>query len=586
MVFKGAVAAAGAVDEHGKRGEMKYVICGIEHIGVRVVEFLAAQGESVTVVTRESEEVLLEGIRARIDAHVTGDARQQETLRKAGVESADVMMALTSNDVKNLEIHLLAKSINPKLVTIARLSSEGLSREMESGFDIEKTLNTAALAAPNFVSACMDQAVLHTFVYKDALWFIGMTAVDTHSPLLGKRIREIETAYGAQVFLRETAQTRETVDLDKVAAQAGDRLFFITRERKFFEVIAEHARNEVKEMSARGTKPKHRSIVERLTAMPKGLQYVLATYFLLSTLSIILFHFGTGLSVIDSLYFVVTTTTTVGFGDINLKDSPVFYKLYGSFIMIAGAALLAALYSVITEFFVSRRFDQLFGFTRYRLNNHVVVAGLGQIGYGIVQLLHRNGMRVVAIESNPDSRFISLLRGKVPIIVGDAQYPDIQARAGISKARTIVAAVDNDLRNINILLQARKHNEHIRTVARLFNRSIESKVQASFQIDRVLSTSAISAPLFLASAVARGAVSAFSLKDGVHIIAEFEVGECALLKDLTPHQLFERFGISVLAVVDPEHGVVFVPDGHPFTREEVLLLMGSYQDFKKLSLSA
>ena len=41
------------------------------------------------------------------------------------------------------------------------------------------------------------------------------------------------------------------------------------------------------------------------------------------------FHFAERLSWIDALYFTVTTMATVGFGDINLKDSSTFSKLHG-----------------------------------------------------------------------------------------------------------------------------------------------------------------------------------------------------------------------------------------------------------------
>lgn len=559
---------------------MKYIICGIEHIGQRVVEFLVAHDESVAVITLDSREALLGKIKHRIAQYIEGDATNEATLKAVGIEGVDVLMALTSDDVKNLEINLLAKALNPQIVVITRMSSEGLSKEIEAGFGVRRTLSTSSIAAPSFVSACLDESVLNTFIYKEKLWFVGVAAVNGNSPFNHKKINDVESQYGLKVILLGHAPERRLKLLSGEAAlHEGDKFLFITKDKNIFKILSTKA---LKALVQETSKIKDDFVSGFLKNLPKGLKYVFVAYCALIAGSVLLFHFGMKLSIIDALYFAVTTTTTVGFGDFNFKDSPALYKLYGSFIMIAGACLLAALYSVITDFFVSKRFDQLFGINKYKLKDHIIIAGLGRIGYRVANLLQENGLRVVVIENDPENEFISLLRGRVPIVYGDAQYPDILSKAGIANARTVVAIIDDDLKNINILLQAKKLNGQIRTVARLFNRAIEQKAKQSFNINHVLSASAISAPLFLATAINERIVTAFEWDGSLFSIFELCVKESHTLRSFTPRQLLEKHGVYALGNLQQDYKGVSADLDQAFSEEDSLLLVGEYEDVKKL----
>jgi len=86
------------------------------------------------------------------------------------------------------------------------------------------------------------------------------------------------------------------------------------------------------------------------------------------------------LSLVDAFYFVGTTVTTVGYGDITpLKASPAL-KLYAVLLMLFGSATLATLTSILTAFVVTERFEKLLGRRRVPSEGHVVVVGLGNVG--------------------------------------------------------------------------------------------------------------------------------------------------------------------------------------------------------------
>src|SRR5207253_691482 len=114
-----------------------------------------------------------------------------------------------------------------------------------------------------------------------------------------------------------------------------------------------------------------------------------------------------GLTAVDALYYVTATITTTGYGDITPREDSL--KLYAIALMLFGSVLFAALYSVITDMLIRTRFEQLIGRDKVPDGNHIVVAGLGNLGYRVVEELRRDGTEVIAIERSSDAEFVAAL---------------------------------------------------------------------------------------------------------------------------------------------------------------------------------
>src|SRR5207244_9831373 len=78
-------------------------------------------------------------------------------------------------------------------------------------------------------------------------------------------------------------------------------------------------------------------------------------------LSVLVFRVALDLTLVDALYFIITTVTTVGYGDITPRSAPAVVKLYACVVMLLGSAGIAILYSIITDLIVTARFQQLVG---------------------------------------------------------------------------------------------------------------------------------------------------------------------------------------------------------------------------------
>ena len=249
-----------------------------------------------------------------------------------------------------------------------------------------------------------------------------------------------------------------------------------------------------------------------------GLKAVFGVLVTLMITSVLVFHFGMGLSFIDAVYFMVTTVTTTGYGDISVRDQAVWLKIYCSVMMLLGSATIATVYSLITDWIVTARVRQLLGQKPVPDDGHVLIAGLGNVGFRVVEELREAGVPVVAIDRNAEGQFVTAVRQDVPLIVGDARLFSVLEQAHVRGARSVLAVTGDDAVNLSICLTAKELNPQVRTVVRLFDAEFARKVEESPLIDMAVGASRIAAPKFVASALFPGVLKAFLDGDALCIL--------------------------------------------------------------------
>lgn len=136
--------------------------------------------------------------------------------------------------------------------------------------------------------------------------------------------------------------------------------------------------------------------------------------------------------------------------------------------------------------------------------NHVVVVGVGKVGYQIIRGILELREPVVAIERpHADSPLIDeIVDLGVPILRGDGRTEKILQQAGVAVAQAVVLSTSDDLTNLDAALTARDLSPNARIVLRLFDESLARKVSGAFAMP-VISTPRVSAPAFIAAATGR-----------------------------------------------------------------------------------
>jgi Trk K+ transport system NAD-binding subunit len=156
--------------------------------------------------------------------------------------------------------------------------------------------------------------------------------------------------------------------------------------------------------------------------------------------------------------------------------------------------------------------------------NHVVLIGLGKVGVRVLEQLVRLREDVVVLDRDPrnEHRAYAEKHG-VPFLDGNSREVGILEDLNIAQAKSLIAATDDDLANLEVALDARMINPQIRVVMRLFDPQLAGKIRESFDIHQVFSTSAMAAPLFATSSSDRHIINSFYVGDQLFVVARLTV---------------------------------------------------------------
>jgi voltage-gated potassium channel Kch len=170
----------------------------------------------------------------------------------------------------------------------------------------------------------------------------------------------------------------------------------------------------------------------------------------------LVFHFGKGLPWLDAVYFTVTILTTVGFGDYDFQGDPAWLKVFGMLAMLSGITLIALLVSLFGHFLITGEATrQQHDRAARRQRRHVIVAGMGSLGHAAVRELRERGEPLVCVERDPDAAAAAAHQHRVTVITGDAMEAETLLRAGLDRARAVLAVTSSDGVNLEIALRVR-----------------------------------------------------------------------------------------------------------------------------------
>jgi len=123
---------------------MKVIIMGCSRVGAQLARLLDADGHSVTILDRESYSFR----RLPPDFGGTaliGNGLHEESLKKAGIEEADVFIALTQGDNRNVMSCQIAKHVFNVPRVICRIY-DPLRQELYSTLGLETLSPTTIFA--------------------------------------------------------------------------------------------------------------------------------------------------------------------------------------------------------------------------------------------------------------------------------------------------------------------------------------------------------------------------------------------------------------------------------------------------------
>ena len=517
------------------------VLCGLNELGYRTLEELVRLGEHVVVVVRSPAEELARGARELGATLVRGSYRDQAVLRAARVPSASALVVTEDDDVGNLHAALAAQELNPALRMRLRMFNRELGRRVQELFEDCQVFDSAALAVPAFVSAALLQD------WQQRVEVDGRTLVVRHAaatePGVLLPLARVHPDGTADLF----PDTDEQVLCLAEAPPAARR--------------ASHPQRPTLEQPGRVA-----AAWTVLLGADARLRVMTAIVLGLTVTGIAIFWWFSGqdLDLIDAIYFTVTIMTTTGFGDIHLRDAPPLLQLYGVALMLSGTAALAILFALITDALISARLARVLGANIPRgLHEHVIVCGLGNIGYRMVEQLHDLGVPVVAAELHETNRYLPAVRRLgVPVLVADIRLPETLEVLHVGRARSVVVVTSSDIVNLETALNIQALNPDIRVVQRLFDPDLAARVERAFGFHISRSPSALAAPAFAAAAAGEHVLATIAVGAAVLAVARLRVEPGSRAEGRTVAELEAAAGSRVLLLVlDGGPGPSWHPDG-------------------------
>ncbi|MBI5477996.1 MAG: NAD-binding protein [Deltaproteobacteria bacterium] len=515
------------------------IVCGLGRVGYRLTLLLLRLGEKVVVINQAAREDWLRAARAAGAEIITGDARSAATLALAGLAHARAVIAATNHDVVNIETALDARQQRPDLPIVVRLFDRDLGGMLEERLGVRRALGSSALAGPTLAYAAVGEEVLATLTLGGRPFVVGRVRVEARSTLAGLTAAATERQH--QVVVLDEARDPAT------PLAAGDVVTLLGEQARFNALSGVTTPAAVASAAA-ATPPRATwsALRRSWSNAPAALRVMFLFLLVLICLSVLVFSFGMRLSLVDAIYYVVTTVTTTGYGDITPKENGAFLKLYASLVMLIGSVTMAILYAFATDFVVSERFRKVFGQPTVPKSGHKVVVGVGNVGYRVVDELLAAGRAVVAVDLKIEGELAAALRQRCSVVAGDGRVPATLEAANVAGAAAVVAATGDDAANLAVGLHARRLAPHARVVVRLFDPDLARKVEAGGLVDVALSPSRVAAPAFVAAALHEGVQAAFADETSLCVLATRRVpADC---DGLSAAEVGRRLGARLVLV--------------------------------------
>lgn len=220
------------------------------------------------------------------------------------------------------------------------------------------------------------------------------------------------------------------------------------------------------------------------------------------------------------------------------------------------------------------------------LAGHVILAGLGRVGSQAAQELAAAGTSFVVIDPSPAAAHLAEERGYL-LLAGDAAEDAVLERAGVRRARGLIATTASDATNLYIVLSARVLNPGLHIVSRAGDEASVPKLLRA-GADRAISPYAIGghrlAHLILSPAVVDFFETALRRGDETLVIEDLAVAGtgAAVGRTLEALAVRQTTGASVLAVLREGAPIPNPPPDLALQGGDRLLALGTADQLQRL----
>ena len=476
-----------------RAGRDHLVVCGDDALASRMVEELTLRyGEEVTVILPSAQRsqgpriARLPGVRL-----IERSELDHQAFLAADVPAARGIALLHQDDLGNFHAALRAQELNADLRLVVAIFNTSLGERIRTFFTDCAVLSESSMAAPSFIAAALGEPTpSHVRLAGRTLYLARREDAHRAQDICG-------VAYGT-----DGGSPRLTPPQD-----AGSELVLAVADGTPRNPLARQRRDPLR-AAARLLRM---LFWHRFGAAFGCLLAVLGVGFTLLATAV---HYSPG----NALYLTFLDTAGAAVSNPALSTPE---KVAQFLLTFDGMAFLP----LVTAAVVGAR---LTGSIRARdrpISDHVIVAGLGNVGTRILGQLHDLGIGVVCVDKDADAAGIPLARRLgLRVVIGETTREETLLAAGVASCRALVSVTDSDIVNLETALHARALAEEPRIVVRLYDDDLAERVQKTVGNTISRSVPYLAAPAFAAAMLEHQVLRTIPVGRHVLLIADVPVG--------------------------------------------------------------
>ena len=208
---------------------MKIIIAGNGKVGNTLARQLTEEGHDLTII--EMDKRVLEAAVEQLDVMaIQGNCASMSVLLEAGVEEAELLIAVTNYDEVNLLCCMTAQGLNSKLHTIARIRNPDYTQqvaEMPGTFHLAMTVNPEKQAAQELERLLKFPGFLRRDTFAKGRTEIVELRVDSKSKLRDVALIDLPNVVKCKILVCAVLRNGQALvsNSGSFVLQEGDRIF-------------------------------------------------------------------------------------------------------------------------------------------------------------------------------------------------------------------------------------------------------------------------------------------------------------------------------------------------------------------------
>lgn len=303
------------------------------------------------------------------------------------------------------------------------------------------------------------------------------------------------------------------------------------------------------------------------------------------------FHLIEGWDYWDAFY-----ATVLGVATVNLPPLSPAGQVFSVFVLFGGVGTALYTFTRLATVVVEGTLPR--GLQRRRMTrmldtvtDHFIICGYGRIGSTVARQFQRQGVPCVVIERDP-ARLQAALESGLPGVAADSGSEEVLLRAGIERARGLVAAVGTDAENVYTVLSARVLRPDLYIVSRAETEDATLKLKRA-GADRVISPYQIGAVQMAQTALRPAVVDFVELATSSEslelAIEEVPISPQSNLvgQSILDANIRQRLGVIVVGIQRQDRSMEFNPSPETMIRAgDKLVVLGRPESFRQLESEA